>query len=133
MDQAITARLLQAAGVTALCGNRITQQRRPQGSPLPAIVLHRIGGSRSRLLTGEVSIQRHRLQADCLAATFAEARALAEAVKAALDQARFVHPSADIRGVFLTDEADDAPADTPEVPAQPFRTRLDFMVHHKPV
>lgn len=133
MDQAITARLLHAAGVTALCAERITQQHRTQGAPLPAVVLHRIPGVTDRLLSGDVSLRRNRLQIDCWGRSFAEARALAAAVIVALDKARFVHPSADIRGVFLIDEEDDAPPDTPEVPAQPFRTRLDFMVHHKPV
>lgn len=132
-DAAITALLLQAAGVTTLCGSRITQQRRAQGAGLPAVVLHQISDVRSRRLNGEVSMRRARLQIDCWGRTFAEARALAAAVIAALDKARFIHPSADVRGVFLIEADDDVPPDTPEVPAQPFRTRLDFMVHHTPV
>ena len=65
MEAALIAKLLATAGVTALVSTRINWGRRPQGSALPCIVLHRIDGTpdvhhggRSGLVSSRVQVER---------------------------------------------------------------------------
>lgn len=84
LEQAITARLLGAAPVTAIAGARVYWDERPQASALPALVLQVISDPRPQHLQGFNSLRATRVQVDALAATRASARALIEAAIAAL-------------------------------------------------
>jgi hypothetical protein len=82
--EGVTARLLQAAPVIALAGDRINWVVRPQLSALPALTLQIIGDPRPQHLKGFDGARGTRLQIDAWAETSAAAGALASAAIAAL-------------------------------------------------
>lgn len=128
MKAALHSRLSSSPAVTALVADRITPGRRDQGAAFPAIVYHLISAPRSRTLAGDTSLIKARVQIDCWGRTEDEADQTAKAVKAALEGARFTHGSVRVNGIFLIDENDDGGVTAPD---NPFRSRLDFRVHHQ--
>ncbi len=83
-EAATAGRLLDAPAVEQLVGMRVDWTVRPQGAPLPAIVLELITDPRPQTHDGDDSIRWSRVRAKCLAETRAGAIALREAVIAAL-------------------------------------------------
>lgn len=57
----------------------------PQNPTLPAITYQRVSGERDRSLTGLNSLSHPRIQFDCWAETYAEAKTLGEEVISALN------------------------------------------------
>lgn len=123
------------AGVAAAAGARIWWAERPQGSALPAAVLHVIGGGDDYHLRGRLTLTETRVQADCWAERYAEADALAAALRARLSGYLGTVGSTQFRGIFL-----DAIRDLPDwggvaaggglATPRLFRVSLDFIVHH---
>jgi hypothetical protein len=132
VERAIIYRLLQSTALEALVARRVHHKIRPQGSPLPAVVINRISGVPVRRLDGVITITTTRIQVDCWAETAPQLFAVVSAVKAALDRATFAHAAAVICGCFLIDEQDDDATEAPLTDQKPLRTRLDFRVQHTP-
>lgn len=88
MEGALRARLLAAAPVTALVGQRVYWEDRPQTAALPAITLHVISDERDQHLGGFQTVKDALLQVDVWAASFASKKAIKEAVIAALAPAQ---------------------------------------------
>ncbi len=84
MEAALRARLLAAAPVIALVGQRVTWVERPQGAALPAITLQNVTDERAQNFSGFDGLQPGYVQVDVWALTYASAKALKEAVIAAL-------------------------------------------------
>jgi hypothetical protein len=74
-----------AAPVVALVGTRISPLIRAQDLALPAVTLQRITMTPSNTFVGNGGLDGTRLQVDSWDATYAGARALANAVRAAFD------------------------------------------------
>jgi hypothetical protein len=77
--------LSAAAPVVALVGTRISPLIRAQDLIVPAVTLQRISTNPSNTFAGNGGLDDTRLQVDCWDATYAGARALAIAVRAAFD------------------------------------------------
>jgi hypothetical protein len=86
MEEALIARLLAAAPLTALVGNRINWGLRVQGEPLPALTLANVSPGRSYTYKGAAGLSGPRVQFDGYAADFLTAKAIARALIAALEQ-----------------------------------------------
>lgn len=84
MEQALRARALADAGVEAIVGTRVDWGMRNQADPLPAVTLQIISDDRPQHLKGFQPLRMTRVQATCWADEFADAKALAEALIAAL-------------------------------------------------
>jgi hypothetical protein len=84
MEQSLIQRLLSNSGLSALVSNRVHPGSRPQGSALPAIVLNRISGGPGYADDGETGLTNARIQIDCWAATYRQAKLVARAVTASL-------------------------------------------------
>ena len=84
MEEAIRALLLANSGVSGLVANRVHWVNRPQGSVLPAIVLHRISGQPDVHYRGESGLVQTRVQADCYGRTYASSVGVARALQAVL-------------------------------------------------
>ena len=125
MEAALLAKLLASSGVTALVGARINWARRPQGEPLPAIVLHRIDGAPDVHHGGLSGLIESRVQVDCWAGSYKAAKQTARAVEAAVTAQRFNQASVRFDVVLLVDERDSS---FDEAPDTLFRTSLDLMV-----
>jgi hypothetical protein len=85
IEQRVTAVLLAAADVTALVGNRIFPVVVRQNTRLPAITYARQSSERDYVLTGSLHYARALIGLTAWANEYAEARALADAIRQALD------------------------------------------------
>jgi hypothetical protein len=85
IERAVRAHLIATAGVQALVASRIHPFRAPQGAVPPFIVYQRISGERLHTLDGPTGRVHPRIQIDAYATTYPAARAIADAVRGALD------------------------------------------------
>ncbi|MEA5163099.1 DUF3168 domain-containing protein, partial [Cereibacter johrii] len=81
MEEDLRALLLGAPAITELVGPRVNFGRHPQGEPLPALVLSTISDREGLTLSGPDGLQRARVQIDCWAASYGEAKRLSRAVR----------------------------------------------------
>lgn len=126
MEAALITRLLATAGVTALVSTRINWSRRPQGSALPAVVLHRVSGTPDVHHGGASGLVVSRVQVDCWAASYGSAKAIARAVQTAITAQSFTQGATRFDVILVDSERDDSTDETTPL----FRTSLDLMVHH---
>jgi hypothetical protein len=125
----LTAALNAAPEVAELVERRLFWKRRPQGSPLPAVVMHRVHGQPQYTLEGRSGLTPYIVQFDCRAKTYSEALALSEAVITALGRLT----RSPFHGAFLRDlrddtDTDDGPQASPV--ADDFLVSLDAQVWH---
>lgn len=105
--------LIADSAVAAIAGSRISPVYRSQDVPVPAVTLSNVGKSPINALNTYAGIDSNRVQADCWADTYTQARQLAEAVRNAMQTA----------GHLLEFEADDR-----DDPSGQFRVIQDFYV-----
>lgn len=86
-EQATRQRLRDDAAVAALVAGRIDWGERPQGSPLPALVLRLTSDSQPQHMKGFIGFRESRVQLLAVADDHATALAIVEAAIAALAQA----------------------------------------------
>lgn len=72
------------AGVSALVGTRIYKSVLPRGYTLPAIAVHRYGGTQEYQADGPVGLREDQVQLDCYAEDAETAQQVIEAVRAVL-------------------------------------------------
>lgn len=128
IEAAITKHLTENAGVASLAAGRVYPGHLPQKPTLPAIVMHRISGPREHSHDGSSGLAHPRFQFDVWAGSHVKAKALAEAVRAAMDGFRGTMGGAggvEVSGCFLEDD-DDGYDDALEL----FVWRMDFIVWH---
>jgi hypothetical protein len=85
LEQGLVAHLQSDAGVSALVETRIYPLVVPQDATLPALAYQRISGPRDHAHDGPTGLARARVQLTYVASTYAAAKELAEAARAALD------------------------------------------------
>jgi hypothetical protein len=136
MEAALRARLLGAAPVAALLpdytppgeGPRKTvfNEERPQSSPLPALLISIISDIRAQTLSGWDMLEA-RAQVDVLATSFAQKKALKEAVITALA------PAQEINGIQFMRATDIAAVPRNERTETQFifRDAIDFLIRWK--
>lgn len=108
---------------------RIYRDLRPQGSPLPAVTIETVSGAIDTLMKGEDALRSSRLQVNCLAVSRGEADAVAEHV-IARRPFRQTAGSTNFRRLIVDQiETDNDTAPDGELT---FRTRIDFIVWHRP-
>lgn len=134
MEEAVVVFLLQSADLTLQVGNRITWNVRPQGSDLPAIVLHKIDGAPVDADEGETGLFSARVQVDCWSKSteetsgFESAKLVKRAAARVLSGAAFTYEGIEVQGIFIEDEQDslEEAAGAEELD----RVRLDFIIWH---
>lgn len=85
IDDAILVRLKAYAGLTALVGQRIFPNLVPQGQALPAVTFMTVSDIKNHILTGQLALEQPMIQYTARATTKAAARAVANQIKAALN------------------------------------------------
>jgi len=80
MEEVLRAKLLGTASVAAIVGTRVDWGIRPQGKPLPAIVLELASGVPGMTYAGPDGWSRSRVQIEHWGRTFKEAKDLADLV-----------------------------------------------------
>jgi hypothetical protein len=127
MEEALIAKLTADSGVAAIAAGRVFPGSRPQGSALPAAVLARVSGAPLYADDGEAGLETARIQIDCWAATYGEAKTLARAVTACLSGFDGTVGPTVFQFIELDSERDLREGGSGAAD-YPFRTALDFLV-----
>ena len=129
MAGALRARLLAAPAVTAKVAQRVYWVDRPQTSALPAITLQTVSELRPQHMGGFDGLSDVRIQIDVWAATYSDAKIIAEAVLAALI------PAHTGNGIKFERSFIETMRDLGERTETQFihRTSIDLMVHYSTV
>jgi hypothetical protein len=126
LEVGLHAFLLADPAVAALIGTRMTPLVLPQNTAYPALTYQRISGQRLRSVDGPAGRARPRMQIDSWAETYLEAKALAAAVRRALDGYAGPMGAAQVGAVSLDDERD-IHEDEPKVS----RVTQDYLISHE--
>lgn len=127
MEESLVDLFLKADAVKAAADTRVHWASRPQGEGLPAICLFRTGGRRDANFAGMNGLVESRLQIECLAATYAEAKKLARATVALMATFPVTTSSTVFQGAFVNNERDDFDGEAPD---RIFRTSVDVTLWH---
>jgi hypothetical protein len=121
MEEQIRALLLADSGVTGMVGARVSWGARGQGAGLPAIVLNVISDVGTYLIDRPSGVSNARVQVDCYAQGYADAKLLSRAVLSVLSGYR----GGAIQGVFHAGSRDGREGGTNEA-ERSSRVSLDF-------
>ena len=127
LNEAIRARLLAVTAVTDLVGTRVYPLLLPQDPTYPAIRYQQITGTRESAMGSDVGLVEATEQVDSYDSTYAGARVLAEAVRAALQRFRGTVAGVVISDVFVLE----GPLDLYEEAVKIYRVQQDFTVWHR--
>lgn len=119
MEEQLIALLVNVAGGRRYWG------RAPQSEPLPFVVMNRIDGARNYTTRGPSGFVQSRVQLDCYAETYTEAKGVARAVRDDLSGVT----SGEIQGIFIDAERDLPAADAGEA-THLYRVSIDILVNH---
>ena len=128
MEEFLIAFLLANEAVAGQVDTRVWWEARPQGTALPAIVLHRIDGSRDYCMSGPSRLVSSRVQVDCWGATYGDAKRTARTVVQALSSLKTTYGEIQIQAAFADSERDYS--EEAGASARVFRTSLDFIIWH---
>lgn len=132
MEEDLVARLAAAAPIAAIQEDRASWFERPRREGLPATVLTKVSPNRDYLLSGEPDgLDSPRIQFDFYADDDDDAKALARATLAEMEQARTVGDT-----IFhqATLEYERWPgAEDLDDGGRAYRVQMDFEIPHQPV
>ena len=110
IEQGLVAHLLADAGVSAIVGTSVHPGVRPQGGSLPAIVYVRVSTARTVDLDGPSDFVQVRMRLDLWDNTYAGSKALADAVRLALNGVGLTSPkllgAEPVQLVYLDNDGD---------------------------
>lgn len=122
MQVELRSLLLADGPLAELVGARIDWGVSPQGAPLPRVTMQLIGDNgQGHVFEGGDGLYQGRVQINCYGKSYAEAAAVASAVKGLLDGYR----AGGFRGVFCVSERDEYAGGVTDS-ARPFGKQLDF-------
>ena len=128
IETALYSILSGDSGVSAIVGTRIYPKVIPQLASLPAVSYQEITGMREHTMDGPVGMVRSRWQINCVADSYSALRALADAVRKALDGYCDTASSTKIDACFLDNENDGLDS-LPDVKGSKRYTKiLDFII-----
>jgi hypothetical protein len=106
METALRLTLARDADVAALVGDRIYPQYAAQGADTPHVAYQRSRGPRGHALDGFTGLGRARMVYACNGGTYDEAKAVATAVRRALDDLRGDVDGVMVQALNVVDESD---------------------------
>lgn len=124
-EAALVAALIAEASVSALVGARVFVFGGRQGAAYPYVTLQRISTSGAAFLDGASNLDWPRIQIDSWAESPDSARAVADAIRAFLDQQE--HTAGGLTFLAsLQDDRSDVDGDT-----RKFRVSQDYLIFHE--
>ncbi len=135
IESGLRAYLMADSGVAALVADRIYPAPAPQGAVMPFVTWQRISGLRVQSLGGPSGLAQPTIQLDCWAETgtrnetgdgYGQAKALAQAVRQALDGKTGILLDGMRSAILLLDERD-----LFEGEARTVRVSMDFRIWHE--
>lgn len=127
MEGAIVSKLRGTSGVSAIVGQRVWPGRRPQARTLPSITVFRVDGAPIYTNDGETGLAEGRVQIDCWATTYTDAKNAAGAVKDALSNFEGTQSGTTFRLTYVIDERDTEEGGSNQ-DTYYYRTSIDIMV-----
>lgn len=112
-------------GISALVSTRVYPGTLPQNWTAPAISYQRISGNRVRNLSGPAGRAAPRIQIDCWADSYSGSKALATAVRSAMDGYAGLMGTTTVGSVVLESDLDFYEPDT-----NVYRVSMDFWISH---
>lgn len=106
IEEAIPARLAAVTAVTDLVASRVYPLRAPQGVPRPFVVVQRISAFREIAFGSNPGLARPRFQVTAWGETYASAKAVATAVRQALERFRGTVVGVEILDCFVENDQD---------------------------
>ena len=110
IEQGLVAHLLADSAVATIVGTSVHPGAIPQGGSSPAIVYARISSDRDVDLDGPMDFVQVRMRVDCWHTSYAGVKALADAVRAALNGVGLASPktlgSEPVQLVYLDNDGD---------------------------
>lgn len=144
IEAALIQYLLTCQGVTNLVGTRIRPLRTNQspikgktagmvadGDTLPRITIDKISNPREACLTGATTLSSPRLQVDVIAASFASAHSVAEALRNCLHGYKGCMSEVFVDSCVLEDEHDFEDASDGLDSAATCGVSMDFIIQHQ--
>lgn len=132
MEEALIARLLAFAGLSALVDDRVWPIERPEGTSLPALTLQVVSPQRTYTHDGASGFYGPRVQFDSWGETYAAAKLVARQVTAALEVTDVEIAGVRFDAAFLDAERDMGLDDIPGGD-KAFRVSQDFFVWWQPL
>lgn len=124
MEEELRSLLLATSAVTDIVGDKINWGSMPQGQEYPGVALHVIDEVSENTMTGPDGLLQGRVQVDCYALTYRQAKLLSRAIRTRLDGYR----GGGFSGIFLAGARDSREGGTNEAD-RPFRVSLDFLTN----
>jgi hypothetical protein len=128
MEELLVAMILADAGVSALVSDRVRWVQAQQGEVKPFVILTRISGSDDPTYREASSLMESRVQVDAYALTYAGAKALARALKSALNT-KGSGLAGTIDRIFYDSERD--LFDDDQSPDKVYRVSTDYRILHR--
>lgn len=129
MEEDLIAALLGNGAVNALVGVNIYWVKADDVVSKPYVILNRISGVRDTTMSGASGLVSSRVQVDCWADYYLDAKKVARAIEGALSGRRFRQGNTEFRGFFLVAERDGY--DHSDTPDKLHGTSLDFTIWHR--
>lgn len=129
IHEAVRALLIADSTISGIVSTGIYPLIAPQGSSLPCIVYQRISGPRISAHDGPSGLARPRYQYTCIAATYAAAKALANAVREVLDGYSGTTNGVQIETILIENEMDVYNFETDER-ASSYSVIIDCVIWH---
>ncbi len=134
LEDAIWFLITNDSTVAALVVSRVYPVLAPQGAAIPYVTFQRISGPRVYHMGGATGLARVRMQVDCFAADYVAVKALATAVRGALEAQRGSLGGAGLkinfRMMHLEDDQDSGPDITPGAATGIRRVTQDWDIWH---
>jgi hypothetical protein len=131
IEAGLVYKLTTTAGLTALISTRVYLERIPQGATLPCLTYQRISTPRvlAHDTSGSAGTASPRFQFDAWATTYASAKSITDALRAALNGFRgTITSGAD--SVVVQAALVDAETSLPDLEAGLARVRSEFVIWH---
>jgi len=125
IEENLYSYLTNDAAIAALVGTRVYPLTAEQGASLPLLVYQRVSTPREVSQSGSSGLAHPRFQISCLAASYGDAVALANAVVAALNGYKGTFGAGSIQASFVDTELDVYDFDTNR-----YRRIVDVIIWH---
>lgn len=131
LEAGLVYKLQNTAGLTALISTRVYLERIPQGATVPCLTYQRISTTRELThdVSGSAGTARVRVQFDAWATTYLSAKAIADALRAALNGFKGTITSGSDT-VVVQAALIEAESSEPDLDAELSRVRSDYFIWH---
>ena len=125
LEEAVYSRLTGNVAVAAMVSTRVYPNKIPQEAALPAVAYQRISARRVKAHAAPTGLARVRVQVTCVSRSYSEVKALAAAVRTAMQGVMGSVGGVTLQGSWLETDADEyGDAETLH------SVRQDYMIWH---